>query len=133
MMRAVIVDDEEPARAKLRRWLANERDIEIAGEFADGLGAAHAIITSSPDVVFLDVQMPGVNGLELQSRLVAGGRQVPIIFITAFNDENARAQALNAGALGYLVKPFEEPDLLNAINLALQRQENAPGSPRANH
>jgi len=77
--------------------------------------------------------MPGVNGLELQSRLVAGGDQVPIIFITAFNDENARAQALKSGALAYLVKPFEEADLLNAINLVLQRQENAPGSPRAIH
>jgi FixJ family two-component response regulator len=69
----------------------------------------------------LDVQMPGLNGLELQSRLVAEGHQVPIIFITAFSDENARAQALKAGALCYLVKPFEETDLLNSINLALQR------------
>jgi FixJ family two-component response regulator len=65
--------------------------------------------------------MPGLNGLELQSRLVAGGHRVPIIFITAFSDENAQAQALNAGALCYLVKPFEEADLLNSINLALQR------------
>ena len=79
----------------------------------------------------LDVQMPGLNGLELQSRLIAGGHQVPIIFITAFNDENARAQALKAGALGYLVKPIEEADLLNAINLALQRQGIAPRSARA--
>ena len=74
------------------------------------------------------VRLPGVNGLELQSHLVARGHQVPIIFITAFNDEDARAQALKSGALAYLVKPFEEADLLNAINLALQRQENAPGS-----
>ena len=76
----------------------------------------------------LDVQMPGLNGLELQNRLIAGGHQVPIIFITAFSDESAGAQALNAGALGYLVKPFEEAELLNAINLALQRQEPTPGS-----
>jgi FixJ family two-component response regulator len=69
----------------------------------------------------LDVQMPGLNGLELQSRLVAEGHQVPIIFITAFSDENARAQALKAGALCYLVKPFDEADPLNSINLALQR------------
>jgi FixJ family two-component response regulator len=53
--------------------------------------------------------------------LVAEGHRVPIIFITAFSDENARAQALKAGALCYLVKPFEEADLLNSINLALQR------------
>jgi FixJ family two-component response regulator len=69
----------------------------------------------------LDVQMPGLNGLELQSRLIAERYQIPIVFITAYNDENAREQALRAGAVGYLVKPFEEGDLLNGINLALQR------------
>jgi FixJ family two-component response regulator len=69
----------------------------------------------------LDVQMPSLKGLELQSRPVAEGHQVPIIFITVFSDENARAQALKAGALCYLVKPFEEADLLNSIDLALQR------------
>jgi FixJ family two-component response regulator len=65
--------------------------------------------------------MPGLNGLELQSHLIFEGHQVPIVFITAFIDESARDQALKAGALGYLVKPFEETDLLNAINLALHR------------
>jgi FixJ family two-component response regulator len=69
----------------------------------------------------ISVQMPGLNGLELQSRLIAEGYQIPIVFITAYNDENAREQALGAGAIGYLVKPFEEADLLNGINLALQR------------
>jgi CheY-like chemotaxis protein len=57
-------------------------------------------------------QMPGLNGLELQSRLVSEGHQIPIIFITAFNDEDARARALEAGALAYLVKPFQEAELL---------------------
>ena len=65
--------------------------------------------------------MPGLNGLELQSRLLAEGHQIPTIFITAFSNENARARALKAGALAYLVKPFEETDLLNSINAALQQ------------
>jgi FixJ family two-component response regulator len=77
--------------------------------------------------------MSGLNGLELQSRLITDGHQVPIIFITAFNDENARAQALKAGALGYLVKPFEEADLLTAINVALRRQEIGRQSPGTLH
>ena len=77
--------------------------------------------------------MPGLNGLELQSRLISEGHQIPIIFITAFDDENVRAQALRAGAIGFLVKPFEEADLVKDINLALQRQEIPPRSPPALH
>ena len=61
----LIVDDEAPARDKLRRWLSNHADIEIAGESADGLAAAAAIETLAPDVVFLDIQMPGLSGLEV--------------------------------------------------------------------
>ena len=65
--------------------------------------------------------MPGLSGLELQSQLVASGNDIPIIFITAFADEQARAQALAAGAYCYLIKPFEEDDLLQNIQRALQR------------
>jgi FixJ family two-component response regulator len=74
----------------------------------------------------LDVQMPGLNGLELQRLLVAGGHQIPIIFITAFTDESTRVQALEAGAIGYLIKPFEEADLLGYIHRALHQRETAP-------
>jgi FixJ family two-component response regulator len=64
--------------------------------------------------------MPGMNGLELQKRLVASGSVVPIIFITAFTDDRARAQAMNAGAAGYLAKPFSDDELLNCIHSALE-------------
>jgi len=97
-------------------FISRRRDLAFRGIFA--LTGAFILACGT---TLLDVQMPGLNGLELQSRLVAEGHQVPIIFITAFSDENARAQALKAGALCYLVKPFEEADLLNSINLALQR------------
>ena len=128
----MIVDDDESVRRAARRL------IKSYGFSVDTFASADDFLASGrlseTACLVLDVQMPGLNGLELQSRLVAaGGHQVPIIFITAFNDENARAQALKAGALCYLVKPFEEADLLNAINLALQRQENTSGSPRARH
>ena len=66
--------------------------------------------------------MPGLSGLELQSHLNAMGYDIPIVFITAFADEAARAQARKAGAYRYLVKPFEEDDLLEGIREALQRQ-----------
>jgi FixJ family two-component response regulator len=122
----MIVDDDESVRKAARRL------IKSYGFAVETFASAQDFLTSGrlneTACLVLDVQMPGLNGLELQDRLIAGGHQVPIIFITAFSDENARAQALQAGALSYLIKPFEEADLLNAINLALQRQDHAPGS-----
>jgi FixJ family two-component response regulator len=116
----MIVDDDESVRRAARRLIRSYGfPVETFASAADFLASGRL---SGTACLVLDVQMPGLNGLELQSRLVAaGGHQVPIIFITAFNDENARAQALKAGALCYLVKPFEEADLLNSINIALQR------------
>jgi FixJ family two-component response regulator len=115
----MIVDDDESVRRAARRL------IKSFGFAVETFASAEDFLTSGrlPQTacLVLDVQMPGLNGLELQSRLVSEGHQVPIVFITAFNDDNARDQALRAGAVGYLVKPFEEADLLNGINLALQR------------
>jgi FixJ family two-component response regulator len=115
----MIVDDDESVRRAARRL------IKSFGFAVETFASAEDFLTSDrlPQTacLVLDVQMPGLNGLELQSRLISGGHQVPIVFITAFSDESARDQALKAGALGYLVKPFEETDLLNAINLALHR------------
>jgi FixJ family two-component response regulator len=125
----MIVDDDESVRRAARRLIKSYGFAVEAFASADDFLASGRL--SETACLVLDVQMPGLNGLGLQSRLIAGGHQVPIIFITAFNDENARAQALKAGALGYLVKPIEEADLLNAINLALQRQGIAPRSARA--
>jgi FixJ family two-component response regulator len=115
----MIVDDDESVRRAARRL------IKSFGFAVETFASAEDFLTSGrlpkTACLVLDVQMPGLNGLELQSRLIAEGYQIPIVFITAYNDENAREQALGAGAIGYLVKPFEEADLLNGINLALQR------------
>lgn len=123
-MRAVIVDDEEPARAKLRRWLGNERDIEIAGEFADGLGAAHSIITSPPDVVFLDVQMPGLTGLQVAAQFEPEAAPL-LVFVTAY-DAHALA-AFDLNAVDYLLKPYDEERFRRALDRVRGRfgsQEN---------
>jgi FixJ family two-component response regulator len=76
---------------------------------------------SFPDTrcLILDVRMPGMNGLELQRRLAAEFREIPVIFITAHGDRAARSQALKAGAVDYLLKPFREEALLQAIHAAL--------------
>jgi FixJ family two-component response regulator len=114
----MIVDDDESIRRAARRLIKSYGfPVETFASAEDFLSSGRLHETAC---LVLDVQMPGLNGLELQSRLITDGNQVPIIFITAFNDENARAQALKAGALGYLVKPFEEADLLTAINVALR-------------
>jgi FixJ family two-component response regulator len=115
----MIVDDDESVRRAARRL------IKSFGFAVETFASAEDFLTSGrlPQTacLVLDVHMPGLNGLELQSHLISEGHQVPIVFITAFSDESARDQALTAGALGYLVKPFEETDLLSAINLALHR------------
>jgi two-component system LytT family response regulator len=105
MIRVIIVDDEEPARAKLRRWLGLEPDMEIAGEFADGLTAAHSIMTSPPDVIFLDIQMPGLSGLQVAAQLEPETSPL-LVFVTAY-DEHALA-AFDLNAVDYLLKPYDE-------------------------
>ena len=115
----MIVDDDGSMRRAARRLIKSSGfAVETFASAEDFLGSGRLDATAC---LVLDVQMPGLNGLELQSRLISEGFQIPIVFITAYNDENAREQALRAGAVGYLVKPFEEADLLNGINLALQR------------
>ena len=69
--------------------------------------------------LIVDVQMPGLTGLDLQRRLIDLGKRVPVIFVTAFSSERARAQALEAGAVGFLRKPFGEDSLIDCLSRAL--------------
>ena len=71
------------------------------------------------DLLVLDVRMPGMNGLELQNHLVASGRAIPIVFITAYEDGMEKTKAMAAGAVAFFLKPFDEKDLLGAIYKAL--------------
>jgi two-component system LytT family response regulator len=122
MMRVLIVDDEEPARAKLRRWLQSEADIEIAGEFADGLSAAHAILAEPPDLVFLDIQMPGLSGLQVAAQLESDASPL-LIFVTAY-DAHAIA-AFDLGAVDYLLKPFDQERFARALERVRARFRGA--------
>jgi FixJ family two-component response regulator len=78
----------------------------------------------------LDIHMPGMNGLALQQRLADEGRQIPIVFVTAFTDEAARNTAMDSGAICFLTKPFKEADLLDDLRSALassdSRQKSQP-------
>jgi two-component system, LytTR family, response regulator len=112
MIRTVIADDEEPARGKLRRWLAEQADIEIIGQATDGLSAAEAIARDSPDLVFLDIQMPGLSGLEVASQLEPAGAPV-LVFVTAYDEHAVRAFDLNA--VDYLLKPYDKDRLIRCL------------------
>ena len=112
-----IVDDDasicDATRALIRSLGYMARTFRSAEEFlvSDEATESCCLIT--------DVQLAGLNGLELQRRLIAAGSKIPIIFITAFSDENVRNRALDAGAIGFLIKPFEEEHLIACLQKAL--------------
>jgi FixJ family two-component response regulator len=91
----------------------------IAKVFPSAGDFLNSVDLNDTGCLILDVQMPGMNGLELQNRLIASQCRVPIIFISAHSDAEARARALEAGAVGFLQKPFSEDALLDAIKSSL--------------
>jgi len=102
-IRTLIVDDEPLARLNLSTLLEPEADFEVAGQFADGRAAANAIVELRPDLVFLDVQMPSIDGLSVLDALPAEARPI-IVFVTAHDRYAVRA--FEEQALDYLLKPF---------------------------
>lgn len=104
-LRVLLVDDEAPARSRLRHMLRDEPDIEIVGEIASGRQAVEAIRELRPDLVFLDVQMPGLNGLEV-CRALAPEELPRIVFVTAY--DRYALEAFELHALDYLLKPFDQ-------------------------
>jgi two-component system LytT family response regulator len=111
MLRAMLVDDEDPARERLRRLLAEVGDIEVVGEAADGEQAMDQIAALAPDVVFLDIQMPGCSGMEVAASLPAP--RPHIIFCTAFDEFAVDAFELNA--IDYVLKPVNRARLDKAL------------------
>src|ERR1700736_4606496 len=105
-----IIDDDESVRRALRRL------VQSAGWCVATFATAEEFLEApeqpAPAGLILDVHLPGLSGLELQQRLTADGRSVPIVFITAYADEQTRAEALRGGAIAILAKPFEEQLLL---------------------
>jgi len=115
-LRVVIVDDEELARQLLREYLDAIAGVEIAAECSNGFEAVKTISEVAPDLVFLDVQMPKLDGFEVLELI---GKQVAVIFTTAFDQYAIRA--FDAQAVDYLLKPFSQDRLEKAIERARQR------------
>ena len=113
-----IVDDDDALRNSL------DDLIRSIGFRTQGFPSAEAFLSSNQACdtacLILDVRMPGMNGLELQRKMVAANWRIPVIFITSHADDDARARALEAGAVAFLYKPFREEELLNAIDAALK-------------
>jgi DNA-binding LytR/AlgR family response regulator len=112
-MRTLIVDDEAPARERLKRLLAGVEGVELVGEAKDGTAAVAMIESEKPDMVLLDIQMPGLDGFEVIEALES---PPPIIFVTAY-DEHA-IHAFEVNALDYLLKPFSQARLEKAVRRA---------------
>jgi two-component system LytT family response regulator len=121
-LRALIVDDEELARHLIREYLQGHADIEIVGECENGLDAVRQIGALTPDLVFLDIQMPRLTGLEV---LELTGRRAGVIFTTAYDEHAIKAFELHA--VDYLLKPFSKARFDDA--LARARALHAPASP----
>jgi two-component system LytT family response regulator len=103
-IRTLIVDDEPLARERVRTMVSGESDLELIGEARDGAEAVDAILSQSPDLVFLDVQMPKLDGFEV-IRSVGVERMPPVVFVTAFDQHALRA--FEVQALDYLLTPFD--------------------------
>ena len=104
-LRVFVVDDEAPARKKIIRFLSRDPEVEVVGEAGNGRDAVHGIPLAKPDLLFLDVQMPAMDGFEVIRALEPG--PIPkVVFVTA-HDEYA-IQAFDVHAFGYLLKPFDQ-------------------------
>lgn len=114
-IRVLVVDDEPLARQRVEDLLAHEEGVELAGTAADGIAAVEAIRSLHPDLVFLDVQMPGMTGLDVV-RAVGPDAMPPTVFVTAY-DQYA-LQGFELAALDYLVKPFDDERFEQALSRA---------------
>ena len=117
-IKALIADDEPLARKFIRRMLKEDRDVEIIGECGNGKDAVDLIKKQSPDIVFLDVQMPEMNGFAVLEAI--GVERLPeIVFTTAYEQYAIRAFELHA--LDYLLKPFDQTRFRDAMKHAKER------------
>ncbi|MBY0240404.1 MAG: response regulator [Burkholderiaceae bacterium] len=116
-MRVLIVDDERPARDKLRRLLAREAGIAAIEEARDGVEALQRVASFAPDVLFLDIQMPEVSGIDVAASLPPSAPLV--VFVTAYDDYAVRA--FDACAVDYLLKPYDSERLQRALQRVRER------------
>ena len=119
-LRVVLADDQDLVRAGFRVILGTEDDIEVVGEARDGVEAVEVVGRLQPDVVLMDVQMPGVDGLEATRRILGpagAGNPIKVVILTTFDREDYLFEALRAGASGFLLKNASPEDLVDSVRI----------------
>jgi len=119
-----IVDDDESVR------VATTKLVRLHGFAAHGFASAEEFLNSprldDTSCLITDISMPGMSGLDLQRLLIAQGKRMPVIFMTAFPKESSRARAMEAGAVDFLSKPFDGQTLINRLHAALRSDQRSP-------
>ena len=129
MIRLLIADDHSVVRTGLRHLVATFDDVELIGAAADGEEAVTLCADHDPDVVLMDLEMPVLDGIEATRRIVEAQPGVAVVVLTSFSDREQILRALDAGAVGYLLKDAEPADLERAVRAAARGE--APLDPRA--
>ena len=129
MIRVAVVDDHTIVRNGLVALLGAHADLEIVGAVGDGEAAVTLCVEQQPDVVLMDLSMPGVGGIEATRRIAAAAPGVQVVVLTSFMDRERIVEALSAGAIGYLLKDAEPEELIRGIHTAARGE--SPLDPRA--
>ncbi|MCX5384037.1 response regulator transcription factor [Streptomyces sp. NBC_00083] len=120
MVRVVVVDDEAMVCGFLRTILGSADDIEVVAEAHDGAAGVAAVREQRPDVVLMDLRMPGMDGITAIERLARGGDMPPVVVLTTFDADQYVLRALRAGASGFLVKSTPPEDLIGLVRVAAE-------------
>jgi DNA-binding NarL/FixJ family response regulator len=129
MIRILIIDDHEVVRRGLGQLFSSVDDIEVVGQGTNGEEAADLAAAHHPDVVLMDLSMPDVDGVEGTRRIKAAQPDLPVVILTSFSDRDRILDAINAGAVGYLLKDAEPDELLRGVRSAAMGE--SPFSPKA--
>lgn len=129
-IRVLVADDHPLVRSGLRLLIDNMSDVDFVGEAGDGGEAARLATELAPDVVVMDINMPGMNGIDTTSRIVDGGNDVAVLILTMFEDDELVFSAMRAGARGYILKGASPDDVGRAIR-AVAAGEVLLGAPIA--
>ncbi|MFN2582413.1 MAG: response regulator [Candidatus Dormibacteria bacterium] len=125
----LIVDDHPLVRRGLSSLLSSAQGISVVGTAADGEQAVNQVAESKPDVVLMDVSMPGINGMEAARRVLEAAPETRVVMLTSFSQRDVVVDSFDAGAVGLLLKDAEPQELINGIRAAARG--DAPVSPRA--
>ena len=128
----MLADDHPVVRTGLRALLDSSTDFDVVGEAADGEAAVREAQLARPDVVLMDVRMPGLDGIEATRRLRASARRRPCSMLTMYDDDATVFTAMQAGARGYLLKGADQEDIVGGLRASPPvRRSSAPAWPRA--